>query len=709
MPQALLGIIERFGPGKSGPGARLRPIFLASIDKSHWIPPEEEYPNSGVISWWQPVPDADVYKAWTFHIEPSWTYDAGTEHHDYYGVKGSPVPPVELIELPGAHDPEDVRSLLLEEGIPLERCVSKLLVFRDSSGFIVGPLDLTARDRRLFLEEKDTYVPLSQENGNTPLAEWHGHIFMPPENGIRRVGEVDFSSNSVFMRRVLREVREIPLAEIETAKLTAKVIGAYIGAFEKSSLNPFQAQRLRRLHKMARHASDGIALGEDALPDLLSLPAVQKLISTASERAVRSAVEARQSTFDELDARRVELEAKVRDLQVEDERLRSEITISENQQAKLLESFERRVQEKFEEVGKSATSFLSDVALIRAALFPTAVPPVRRPVIRTAFPQAEALDASHLKNALRKRFEDRGLGYVLPATLLSSWTAGYVPMLFGALARDAVLSAADTLFGGVANFVTMGPTYSSPAELMGLRTTSPFSVGTVEEAIAEASRSEGLTLLVFDNANLSQIDSVLMPLFRSYVAAHGNPTNFSTGPYPTAAGMWPSNLLLAGVLIDSPLALPLSTEVWACSTFIDASKNPCPKSAEQVSGQALALSRLSQEQWREWGKTIDWTPPASDTGVLATRFNRQVDGSSLSRGMLRRLAAAIDMTASTLEEIQRTKMLAEIAVVPQLLARHVQPDVVLSDAPVDISTDVAFVDRVTELFEKWGLKVSRES
>lgn len=158
MPHALLGIVERFGPGKSGPGARLRPIFQASTDKSHWIAPEEEFPNSGVVSWWQPAPDADLYKAWTFQIEPSWTYDAGTEHHDYYGVKGSPAPPVELIDLPSARDPEDIRSLLLEEGIPLDRCASKRLVFRDSSGSIVGPLDLTIRDRRLFLEEKDSYV-----------------------------------------------------------------------------------------------------------------------------------------------------------------------------------------------------------------------------------------------------------------------------------------------------------------------------------------------------------------------------------------------------------------------------------------------------------------------------------------------------------------------------------------------------------------------
>jgi hypothetical protein len=707
MPQALLGIIERFGTGKSGPGARLRPILQASTDKSHWIAPDEDFPNSGVVSWWQPAPDADIYKAWTFHIEPSWTYDAGTEHHDYYGVKGIPTPPVELIDFPNAHDPEDVRSLLLDEGIPLDRCVSKRVVFRDSCGTIIGPLDLTIRDGRLFLEEKDGYVPLSHGKSDMALAAWDGHSFLPPENGIRKVGEVDFSSNSVFLRRFLREIRDIPLAEMETAKLTVKMIGAYTVALEKSSLNRLQAQRLKRLHKLAEHASNGIALGKDALPDLLSLPPVQELVAAAADRAAKSAIEERRSALTELDAYRTGLEEKIRGLRVEDERLRSEITTSTNQQAELLAGFESRIQEKFEQIGQSATSFLSDVALIRAALFPAVAPAVRRtPTLR---PKAEPLAASKLAATFRRRFEDSGLGCIMPATLLSSWISGYVPMLFGAAARDALFTAANTLFGGSAHFVTMGPTYSSPGELSGLPTTSSFSIGTVGEVVAEASRSEDLALLVFDNANLSQIDSVLMPLFRTYVAAHGNGAKPSSRPYPTAAGMWPSNLLLAGVLIDSPLALPLSTELWTCSTFIDASKGTCPKPEGQGKEETFPLLRLNREEWVQWGETIEKAPAASDTSVLATHFIRQVDGSPIFRRMLRRLASAIDKTASELEEVQRATMLAEAAVVPHLISRGVTPDVVVGDSPVDISTDVHVVDRVTELFEKWGLKVNRES
>jgi len=180
MVQTLLGVVDRFGIVKSGPGARLRPLFQASEDKTRWVTLEEEFPNSGVVSWWQPSPEAESNKAWIFQIEPSWSYDADNEPHDYYGAKGSPSPAVELIDLSMAADTEDTRAFLLEEGLSPERCASKRLVFRDRSGSVVGPLEV-----------------------------WP-----------RRGGEVDFSPNAVFLKRILREVREMTPSVIDSAKVS---------------------------------------------------------------------------------------------------------------------------------------------------------------------------------------------------------------------------------------------------------------------------------------------------------------------------------------------------------------------------------------------------------------------------------------------------------------------------------------------------------
>jgi hypothetical protein len=710
--QTLLGIVERFAQGKSGPGARLRPLFQASQDKSRWIAPEEEFPNSGVVSWWQPLPDAELYKAWTFHIERSWTYDIANEHHDFFGVKGSPTPAIELFDLPAADDPEDVRALLLEEGIPLERCASKRFVFRDRSGSVVGPLELVLRDGRLFLEEKETHVPLSRGNVDLVLGEWQGHAFLPLENGLHKTGEVDFSPNPVFLRRVLREIRDMPQTVTESAKLTERLISSYSSALEKLSLSPLQAQRLKRLHKLAEKASAGITLGEDAVPDLLALQAVQNLISGAKEQAVQNAIEERRAALSQLDKQKTGLEEEVGNLQKEAGRLRDEIASSKNEQSELLSSFDSRIQNKFQEIGKNATSFLSDVALIRAALSTpvSPAPSASHPEPRPDLPRAQPLDAAQLMNTFRGRFETAGLGCILPTALLSSWASGYVPMLFGVMARDALLAAGESLFGGSVHFATLGPTLSSPEDLLGLPTASRFAVSTVGDLVGVSSRSGDLVLLVFENTNLCQLDSTLVPLLRSYADFHGDPpTSSSSVQYPTPAGMWPSNVLLAGILIDSPLALPLSGELWMCGTFIDASsKRACLRGGVNESRIPRPVLQLPYEEWVRWIQTIEHGD-ASDTRVLASHIAREVESSLLFKRMLRRLAAAIDQTATPTSEPKRAGILVEMAVVPYLLSRGVPPHTIFDDAPAEISTDDPFIDTMTKLFEKWGLEANRES
>ena len=281
------------------PRARLRPTFQASPDKTCWLTPEEEFPNSGVVSWWQPTPDADVYRAWIFQVESSRTYEHDNEHHDYYGVKGSPSPAVELIDLPAAEDPEDTRAFLLEEGISLDRCASKRLVFRDRSGSVVGPIELTLREGRLFLDEKETPIPVNHSNEELALGAWEGHRFLPPEVWPRRAGEVDYSPNAVFLKRVLREIREMTPQVIDSARMTERLISSYWNAFDKTSLSPLQRQRLKRLHKLAAKSELGLTLAADAVPDLLSLSAVKDLLSAAKEQAGLSAVEERRAKLNE--------------------------------------------------------------------------------------------------------------------------------------------------------------------------------------------------------------------------------------------------------------------------------------------------------------------------------------------------------------------------------------------------------------------------
>jgi hypothetical protein len=534
---------------------------------------------------------------------------------------------------------------------------------------------------------------------------------LPPENWLLRAGEVDYSPNTVFLKRVLRELREMPANVIDNAKLTEKLIGSYSAAFEKVALTPLQTQRLSRLHKLAAQASDGITVTEEAVPDLLSLSTVKDTISRATDEAVRGALDQHRGALNELENRRANLEQEITSLGMEAVRQRDEIESSRNEQAALLASIDSSLQKKFEDVGKNASSFLADIAVIRAALSgPFRSATFEKPLEPFANrPQGQPLAATQILNTVHESFNRAGLGCALPATLLSAWAAGYVPIAFGSMARDAFSVANECLFGGNIHFASLVPTLSSPTGLLDLPAVSSFAVKTVGDLTRESSHSGDMILLVFENMNLSQLDSALLPLLRSYSGFHGTvPRPQSALAYPTPAGMWPSNVLLAGILVDSPLALPLSPELWSCSAFIDAgSKRACSKSKANESPLTETLFRLPYKAWVEWLGGFEQAG-TSDTRLVAIHAAREIESGSLFKHMLHRAAAAIDQAAPSIAESKRAGFLAEMTIIPYLISRGLSPRTVLQTAPADLSKEDDFVQMLTTLFKKWGMGVVAE-
>jgi hypothetical protein len=705
----LLGIVDRFSYTKSGPGARLRPLFQASSDKKRWIPLEDEYPNDEVVSWWQPPTDVHLNKAWLFQVELSPTYDPDNKHHDYYRVKGMPSPAVELIDVAEAADPEDVRSFMLDDGLTVELCAARRLVFRDRGGTVIGPLELSIRDGRLHLEEEglEALIPVSRLTGDPALVSWEGHRFLPLEGWSRKAGEADFSPNTLFLKRVLRELKEITPSMIDNAKLTGKLIGAYVSAVEKMSLTPLQRQRLKRLHRLAAASSSGVSLAEDAVPELLSLLPVKEALDAAREEAAHKAIEARRSVLDELDGKRAALEQEIVRLRAEEDRLRDEIACTEKNRADSMASFEESVQKKFQEITRSASSFLADIALVRAALSdPVREPPSRTsPQVSKTIPAARALAAAEIPSTVRAQFDREGVGCMLSGALLASWASGFVPMLYGARGRDALGAADKSLFGRKSYFATLSATSVSPTDLLDLPVFSEYGLSSVRELVSVAGRSTDLFLLVFENINLCQLDSTLVPLVRTYAEIHAR-TSSSRSPiaYATPAGLWPSNMLFAGIMIDSPLALPMSRELWSYATFLDAgAKLTCTQGKRVEQNLPDSVSRIDYGTWTEWLETIDGAN-SSDTLLVATHVGRQVETSALSKRMFRRLAGAVDCASPGLAEDKRAGLFLDMAVIPYLLSRGLDPEEVLRDSPADAKPDDAFVARVTALFEKWGLE-----
>lgn len=702
-----LGAVERIA--KTGkPGARIRPFLQASPNKKSWIAVDEEFLNSGVVSWWDPPPEISEQKLWYFQVEPSWTFDPTNPQHDAYLVKkGTSIPAQELITVAEVDDLEDARLLLMQSGVPLEQCASRRLFLRDRSGLTTGPIEFTIRDGRLYLNERDTPLPLYQSPADLACGEWNGHLLLPVEPSLQRVGEVDFSANPVFLKHILREIRDTPSDFFAAANLTKKLISQYASIFDKAILTEANALRLKRLRRLSERATTGIELGEAAISDLLSLPVVKELISSAKDDAVRHALKEGSDALTELSKKRQILDGEVAELRAEAGRLHDAIAATMKEQNDLLAGFDARVHDKFQEVGRNATSFLSEVAVIRAALSKSE--PSNPRIISSESTGARSgvapVAPDQVLSVLRSRFDGRGLGCISPSLLLSSWASGYVPVLFGVLTRDILHLASEALFGGALHVANLGPGMTSASDLLGVPTASRFGVSTIGEVAESVGSSDDIAVLVLDNLNLAQIDSLVLPLLRPYAEFHSQrPSEEAPPQYPTPAGMWPRNLLLAGVLIDSPLSLPLSREIWAYASLVDASRRRiCPTAKTSESGADDDFLRLPFGTWSDWLRSV--TPDVTaDIDLIAVYLTHKVESSSLVKRMSRRLASAIDKTAHGLSQEKRAGLLIE-ALLPYLLSRDVAPNAILDDAPIEVSTDDAFIQVVTEHFERWGVEV----
>src|SRR5580704_323801 len=174
MSRMLFGVVDRIHPSTSaGPRARLKPMWEASKDKLRWQPPYEEFPNSGLVSWWQPPSDLTLHSAWCFQIEESPSYDSDKPQHDYFRVRGVPSVPIELLDVGEPNDEDELREYLLHTGIPTSLCSSRRVVVRQRSGSLVGPIDLASRNGRYYADEKqlDQPILLSQARNDLSLAE----------------------------------------------------------------------------------------------------------------------------------------------------------------------------------------------------------------------------------------------------------------------------------------------------------------------------------------------------------------------------------------------------------------------------------------------------------------------------------------------------------------------------------------------------------
>ena len=239
----------------------------ASKDKSRWQPLDEDFPNSGRSSAGGSLPPISLYIVrWSFQTEESPSYNPNKPQHDYFRVRGVPSVPIELVDLEQLSDEEELREYLLQTGIPASLCSSRRVVVRQRSGSLVGPIDLVLRNGRYYADEKqlDQPIALSQPRSDLSLAETSNHRFLPLEGWLTRIAELDFSSNELFLKRVLKDLKKITPSIVDDVKLTDKLITRYCAAVGTASLSLAQRYRLLRLQRIATHSRQDIQLSAEA-------------------------------------------------------------------------------------------------------------------------------------------------------------------------------------------------------------------------------------------------------------------------------------------------------------------------------------------------------------------------------------------------------------------------------------------------------------
>src|SRR5689334_23832057 len=102
-----LGTVERMAhPGMRHPHAQLKPCFqaISTGDSGAYLwqrieDIREDFPNRGLVIWFDPSDEASQGTIWQFRIEDQRNFDRNNPSHDAYQCQSRPLPPTEILDL----------------------------------------------------------------------------------------------------------------------------------------------------------------------------------------------------------------------------------------------------------------------------------------------------------------------------------------------------------------------------------------------------------------------------------------------------------------------------------------------------------------------------------------------------------------------------------------------------------------------------------
>lgn len=669
-----LGLVERVVPNdRRGPIAHLRPLCEAAPNLLSWHRPlssedaRREFPNRGLVTWFGPPDTARDGTVWQFRVEEQRTFDPANPHHDAFKIAPAPTPPVEILDLRGVGDEEQVRLQVTQEGLELAFVPSARVYLWVEDDCWIGPLHLVRSpesgrwvlDPQQQQREMLSKVRAAPASQLTHLSVGARRLFLAPGGWAgSRLGQVDWAPDEIVLKRVLRRLRKTDRAYTDALELTEKAIDRAVGVLSDAKALgadlSLDLQRLRRARSIVGSLVERQDLAKDVLRELLQIPSIQADIQAEQDRA-------RQETEEQVRAELEESLSRIKELRGQQSRLEKEIAALQAALAMQTDELAAKVETRLAELMAQPGQALTDLAILRAALgiaagskpaaeapastrgagdgpvVPASLPPLPPSAASPKGEVAHLVDQAQLRQTLRKAFRAQAVPAQAVKFMHAAFLAGVMPVLAGIGASRALEAYAASVTGGRWLWMPISPTMLDASDLLGrpdpaARRFVPAPGGLLD-LLLRARGTDDLYLVVLDGINRAAVDSYLTPLLACYANAWQreqgralplfHPSAVSADdPYASAAWLpWPPNVLLAGTLSDGAATVPIPPSFWTSATLIPldvfggeagAAEGPAPAVLAGPSSPELPLAAVSLGTWRSWREQVAGSPKVAD-------------------------------------------------------------------------------------------------
>ena len=677
-PRFILGIVRKtLKSNNKLLIAQMQPLFEAAGDPPSWTQQysgkdaSDDFPNRGLVSWKGVQPSLELGTLWQFRVVNQ-DFDPANPQHEAFCVAPGASAAREVLDLRAYGAAEDIRVLATESGIPLRFVPSETVFLCIAENTWVGPVHLHRgeSDRWLVVGGQEgqpspplplSRAALAQDVQSLNIQGAARQLLIPSGQPGPRVGSIDWSPDTTVLKRVLTRIRKQDAHLAETLQLTQKSIdhAAEIITANESVLQEQQIHRAAAIvHRMNAHTQ----VSSEFMSELLEVPAVARKIHEAKQEAIRVAEASFEAKMTGERQLLEELQRKVVGSQQTLKGLNEQIARHEEELRQQTDAISDETQARLQTILQKPASFLADIAIVKAALGLTeqnghlvpkagdspnangSTTPPHAPV--TQFTKwelgSQVQDAKQLRLILNTSFREASFPVTTARALHSAFVCGRVPVLYGPDSYEVLKAYASRVAGARILWLPISPGLLEPSDLFGR--TEPQSgrfaprLGGLLDLMLEASKLDGLCMVVLDGVNRSAVDAYLSPLIACYLdsqqetngrrLAIAHPAALENdNPYASLATLtWPENVLLTGVLANDVVSLPPSPGFWLNSPLVCVEA----KREAEVPGTTKLTTRTEKRPARSWIGFAPWkenrrSMTDKDTSGLAKLWSEMQD------------------------------------------------------------------------------------